>query len=239
MAYRNLKSFLPFLRDRLTDSMLVDTDRWLAGGGNPSDVLHDLLGTGFTAEFLSVVYVSFLIFVPVSLAVSMVWSDDLSRGAWYVSALCFNWILATAAYYLLPSLGPIYVEESSFTDLPMTATSDLQESLYENRLEVLVDPNATQSMQGIAAFASLHVSIVFTAALMAHLVRLPRPFRWLLWAYVGFTGLATVYFGWHYILDVPAGLAIGALSVWLAAMATGIIRFPGRRRETEKLQPMA
>ncbi|PVE19177.1 inositol phosphorylceramide synthase [Arthrobacter sp. Bz4] len=239
VAYRNLKSFLPFLRDRLTDSMLVTTDRWFAGGGNPGDVLHDLLGTGFAAEFLSVVYVSFLIFVPVSLAVAMVWSDDLSRGAWYVSALCFNWILGTAAYYLLPSLGPIYVEESSFTDLPVTATSDLQDSLYDNRLAVLVDPHATESVQGIAAFASLHVSIVFTAALMAQLVRLPRPVRWLLWAYVALTGLATVYFGWHYILDVPAGLAIGGLSVWLAALATGIIRFPGRSRDIAKLRPMA
>ncbi|MBG6180773.1 phosphatase PAP2 family protein [Arthrobacter sp. CAN_A1] len=239
VAYRNLKSFLPFLRDRLTDSVLVNTDRWFAGGSNPSDVLHELLGTGITAEVLSVIYVSFLIFVPVSLAVAMVWSDDLSRGAWYVSALCFNWILGTATYYMLPSLGPIYVEESSFADLPVTATSALQDSLYENRLAVLVDPHATQSVQGIAAFASLHVSIMFTAALMAHLIRLPRPVRWLLWIYVSLTGLATVYFGWHYILDVPAGLAIGGLSVWLAALATGRLHRPGRRRADKKLHPSA
>ncbi|MBG6192321.1 membrane-associated phospholipid phosphatase [Arthrobacter sp. CAN_A212] len=239
VAYRNLKSFLPFLRDRLTDSMLVDTDRWFTGGGNPSDILHELLGTSFTAEFLSVVYVSFLIFVPLSLAVAMVWSDDFSHGAWYVSALCFNWILGTATYYLLPSLGPVYVEESSFADLPITATSELQDSLYENRLAVLVDPHATQAVHGIAAFASLHVSIVFTAALMAQLVGLPKPVRWSLWAYVVFTALATVYFGWHYILDVPAGLAIGGLSVWLAALATGIIRFPSRRRNIPKLRPTA
>jgi membrane-associated phospholipid phosphatase len=30
-----------------------------------------------------------------------------------------------------------------------------------------------------------------------------------------------VYFGWHYLLDVVAGLVIGGAAVWLAALMTG------------------
>ncbi|MCQ1951506.1 MULTISPECIES: phosphatase PAP2 family protein [Arthrobacter] len=221
MSYRNLKSFLPFLQEHLTDPMLEDSDKWLAGGNYPGDVLHNLLGTGFSADLLSGVYMLFMVFVPVSLAAALVWSNNLQRGAWYATALSFNWILGTVSYYALPSMGPVYYDAAPFADLPETAVSGLQDSLYENRIEVLADPFATDNVHGIAAFASLHTSIVFTAALVAHLTRLPKVAQWIMWIYVVLTTLATVYFGWHYVLDVVAGLALGAVSVWLAAKAVG------------------
>lgn len=227
VTYRNLKSFLPFLRERVMDRTLLVMDQWVTGGHHPGDILQQLLGTGISADVLSTVYMSYLIFVPLSLAAALVWSNNLSHGAWYVSALSFNWILGAATYYALPSLGPIYFERAHFADLPDTAVSNLQDSLYRNRVTVLADPHATQAVHGIAAFASLHVSVVFTAALIAHLVRLPKPARWILWAYVVLTALATVYFGWRYLLDVPAGLAVGGLSTWLAARA-----IDGRRQRS-------
>ena len=219
VSYRNLKSFLPFLRDHLSDPALVASDLWLAGGRHPGDLLHELLGTGVSAQVLSFVYILFLFFVPFSLAASLVWSHHLARGAWYVNALSLNWILGTLSYYAIPSLGPIYVEEFRFADLPVTETSQLQDSLWDNRLEVLAGPHLTQSVHGIAAFASLHVSIVFTAALVAELTRLPRPARWVTWTFFALTAVATVYFGWHYVVDVVAGVAIGALAVWLGGLA--------------------
>jgi membrane-associated phospholipid phosphatase len=36
--------------------------------------------------------------------------------------------------------------------------------------------------------------------------------------------LATIYFGWHYIVDDIAGLAIGGAAVLLAALGTGRFR---------------
>lgn len=220
VSYRNMKSFLPFVRDRVADPLLQTSDRWLTGGHHPGDVLQQILGTGVSAHVLSSVYVSYLIFVPMSVAAALVWSRQLSQGAWYVAALSFNWILGAASYYAIPSLGPIFVERTHFTDLPRTAVTDLGESLYRSRVRVLADPHATQSVHGIAAFASLHVSVVFTAALVAHLIRLPVVLRAILWTYLLLTALATVYFGWHYLVDVIAGFALGALATWLAWQAT-------------------
>ncbi|MCC9175862.1 phosphatase PAP2 family protein [Arthrobacter sp. zg-Y179] len=235
MSYRNLKSFLPFLQEHLTDPLLEDSDKWLAGGNYPGDVLHNLLGTGFSADLLSGVYMLFMVFVPVSLAAALVWSNNLQRGAWYATALSFNWILGTVSYYALPSMGPVYYDAAPFADLPETAVSGLQDSLYENRIEVLADPFATDNVHGIAAFASLHTSIVFTAALVAHLTRLPKAAQWIMWIYVVLTTLATVYFGWHYVLDVVAGLALGAVSVWLAAKAVGAGR--AEKEATPDVEP--
>ena len=218
VSYRNLKSFLPFLRDHLSDPALKESDRWLALGQHPGDVLHGLLGTAVSAEVLSFVYMFFLPFVPVTLAAALVWSNDLVRGAWYVNALSLNWIIGTASYYAIPSLGPIYVERYRFIDLTDTEVSRLQQALWDNRLEVLAGPHATEAVHGIAAFASLHVSIVFTAALVAQLSHQPRPVRWAMWVFFVLTAIATVYFGWHYVVDVFAGLVVGGLAVWLGAL---------------------
>ena len=221
VAYRNIKSFLPFVNSAEFDDFLSSLDRTLLFGHRPAVVLHDILGTGVAAHALSTVYVFYLFFVPLSLAAALVWSTDIYKGFWYVTALCLNWVLGAASYYLLPSLGPVYLHRSDFDDLPETGASALQSSLLWGRWDVLTDPHATEAVHGIAAFASLHVSVVFTAALIAHRLGMNRWLRWAMWIYTLLTAVATVYFGWHYLADDIAGVAIGYLSVALGAKATG------------------
>lgn len=220
LSYRNIKSALPFARPDTLDRELLALDEALGLGRSPSSLLHDLLGTGVAAHVLSAAYLLFLAFVPLSLAAALVWGRSARIGAWYVTALCLNWLLGTATYYLVPSLGPVFVEPAAYADLPSTGVSALQQSLAQARLEVLADPAGADAMAGIAGFASLHCSIVFTAALVAHLVGLPRLVRWSLWAFLGLTLLATTYFGWHYVVDDVAGLVLGAVAVLVARSAT-------------------
>jgi PAP2 superfamily len=235
VAYRNIKSFLPFVNSNLHDDLLTDLDRWMMFGQRPAVVLHDLLGVDFAAHALSSVYVFYLFFVPISLAFALVWSRDVHKGFWYVTALCLNWVLGAASYYVLPSLGPAYAHPGDFTMLPDTGVASLQSSLLMGRYQVLTDPHATTAVHGIAAFASLHVSVVLTAALIAHRIGLPRWVRAALWFYTGITVVATVYFGWHYLADDVAGAVIGYVSVALAARATGFDMWSLRRIPPEKL----
>jgi membrane-associated phospholipid phosphatase len=221
VSYRNLKSFLPMLTDGLHDRSLLELERVAALGSDPATILHQFLGTGVAAEALSLVYMSFLVFVPVSLGAALVWSRDLHRGLWYVTALGINWILGAAVYFLVPTMGPIFVEPTLFSALPTTGVSELQATLMAERTEVLAGPQATEAVHGIAAFPSLHVSIAFTAAAIASLVGLPRWVSASLWGFVGLTTVATIYFGWHYVVDDVAGVALGAVAVWGGALATG------------------
>ena len=234
VSYRNIKGALPFARDGLVDGWLLVLDRAMTLGVDPSTVLHTVLGTGVTAHVLSAVYLAFLAFVPLSLAASLVWARDSARGAWYVTALCLNWSLGAAAYYLLPSLGPVYARPGLFADLPVTGVTRLQESLLQNRVEVLTDPWVTNALHGIGAFASLHVSIVFTAALVAHRMGLAAVVRWSMWVFFALTAVSTVYFGWHYLLDDVAGVGLGWFSVWLAGHATGQQKTAPARQETRE-----
>jgi hypothetical protein len=152
---------------------LLRLDREIAMGDDPADILHQVLGTEAAAHFLSFVYVAWIVFIPLSLAAALVWTRDARRGIWYVTAVSFDWMLGAATYYLVPSVGPIYERPGSFAELPDTASSRLAGVLLDARLEVLADPHSSEQVQTIAAFASLHVGILVTAAL-SPLVR-PRP----------------------------------------------------------------
>jgi membrane-associated phospholipid phosphatase len=221
VGYRNLKGFLPFAREGTADMSLLALDRAMGLGSAPSSLLHSVLGTGIAAHVLSLVYVAFLVFVPVSLGVSLVWSRQVRSGYLYVTVLCLNWVLGALSYYLLPSLGPAFVRPELFSGLPATEVSYLQDMLVHDRQAVLGDPHAYGRVQAIAGFASLHVAIVFSAALVAHVLELHRLLLAALWLFLVLTVLATIYFGWHYLVDDVAGLVIGAAAVWLGARVTG------------------
>ena len=56
LAYRNLKSFMPFVNGANHDQALLDAERWFFFGNDPATILHDILGTGAIAHVLSFVY---------------------------------------------------------------------------------------------------------------------------------------------------------------------------------------
>ncbi|WP_210438455.1 phosphatase PAP2 family protein [Nocardioides xinjiangensis] len=227
VAFRNLKGYLPFVDDRLWDTELARADRLLWLGHDPADVLHQVLGTGWAAWLMSGVYVLWIGLVPATLAVALVWTRRSLAGAFYVTAVSFNWLLGVVVYYLVPSLGPVYSRPGEFADLSPTFNTRVQEWLLQDRVDVLAGPWDTRSVQTIAAFASLHVAITVTACLVAEVLRLPSWVRAGSWVFAVLTSVSTVYLGWHFFVDVLGGAVIGAAAVVLAARATG---HPLRRR---------
>lgn len=222
VSYRNLKSVLPIYREGvLYDQQLLQLDNWMGGGNDPAVILHDLLGTGFAAHLLSGVYLSYLLLVPLSLGVFLVFSRNYTIGAWYATTLSLNWVLGVVSYYTLPTLGPVFARPEMYSALPETGVSRLQEALIENRIEYISDPVGSDSIQGVAGFASLHVSVTFAAALFLVRTNQKLFIRTIAWIFFGVTCVATLYFGWHYILDDIAGVLIGWATVTIGAWATG------------------
>lgn len=225
VSYRNLKNFLPFIMSsdgspRKYDRALHRLDEWLLFGHDLSTVLHSALGTGISAHVLSYIYLFFLPMVPVSVVIWAVWSRNVSFGYWFITAQCLCWALGTLSYYAVPTLGPNFYYPSLYTDLPHTGVKDLQDALYDGRQLKLFDP-FTDGVQSVAGFASLHVAITVCVALVGHYTIQTRWLRIGLWAYSGLTVMSTTYFGWHYIADDIAGLAIAVVAVYLAGLATG------------------
>ena len=222
LAYRNLKTMVPLLRpDELVDRQLADLDRVLFLGSDPAGLTHAIFGSGAAAEVLSVIYLFYIPFVPLSLAFALVFSANLRGGMFYATAAALNWPIGALSYIALPALGPVYYVPEDFRDLPVTGVSELQGILLDQRVEFLADPSVTGTAQSIAAFASLHVSVILTAVLAAYLLGFGRRTRLGLWVLLWSTVLATVYFGWHYFVDDVAAVAIALLALWLASKLTG------------------
>ncbi len=171
VSYRNIKNFLPFImRDgdgppTKYDYALHRFDHWLLFGHDPSSLLHQWLGTGISAYVLSWVYLIFLPMVPVSVVIWAVWSRNVSFGYWFITAQCICWALGTASYYAIPTLGPNFFFPWLYSDLPDTGVAKLQDSLFYARTNILFNPFA-DGVQSTAGFASLHVAITVSLALV-------------------------------------------------------------------------
>lgn len=226
VSYRNLKNFLPFIMSdgdgppTKYDYALHRFDEWLLFGHDPSNLLHSVLGTGISAHVLSAIYLFFLPMVPLSIVIWAVWSRNVSFGYWFITAQCLCWALGTASYYAIPTLGPNFFFPWLYSDLPDTGVAQLQDALFYGRQNILFDPFA-DGVQSVAGFASLHVAITMCVALVGHYTLRTRALRIGLWSFAGVTLISTTYFGWHYIADDIAGLAIALIAVYLAALGTG------------------
>lgn len=232
VSYRNLKSDLPLVRGVHFDTQMLNVDYSLFFDHNPAPVLHNLLGIGFSAQVLSVAYVAYLPLIPLTLGAFLVWGKDVSMGAWYSTSLSLNWVLGAVSYYCIPTLGPAFVQQSMFADLPDTSAAALQRGLFHAAARFYDDPSGG-STYGIAGFASLHVSVVVSLCLFLHLTRQRRIIQTLGWFYLVLVVLATIYFGWHYLSDDVAGAFIGWASVAIAAVATGNTKKQLARRRAE------
>lgn len=228
VAFRNLKSYVPFVTDRIADPELASLDRLLWLGNNPAVALHEMLGTTWANWVMAGVYLVWIGLVPASLAIALVWTRRSTAGAWYVTAISIDWALGVVLYYAVPSLGPIYSSPEWFDSLAHTPNTSVHQMLLEDRIEVLAGPWDTGSVQTIAAFASLHVAVMVTICLMTEQMRLPSLVRITAWTFLALTIVATIYLGWHFFVDVIGGIGVGAAAFVLAARATGN---PLRRRD--------
>ena len=220
VSYRNLKNFLPRVNPTMHDIALDHIDKFLMFGSTPAVVLHAVLGQDVAAHVLATVYLLFLPVSPVSLIVYLVWSRNISWGYWYATAQCLAWMFGTISYYLLPTLGPNFAFPFRYRDLEPTQVTSLLQSLYNARMSV-IHPGNSDAIQSVAGFASLHVGIILTLALIVQYTVRHVWLRRLMWVYFALTVVSTLYFGWHYISDDIAGAGIAWLSVWLGAKATG------------------
>lgn len=224
VSYRNLKNYLVFVRGRQTsqgDYELHKLDHFLLFGHDPGVLLHQLLGTGFAAQVLSIDYLFFLPLVPISVTVWLVWSRNVSFGYWFVTAQCIAWTLGTASYYMIPTMGPNFAFEWIYKSVNNSGAGQLVEALWWGRYYVKYDPLTTTGVQSVAGFASLHVAITLMMALVGQYTLRHRVLRVALWVYMGVTVVSTTYFGWHYIADDIAGALIAFVSFYVGGIASG------------------
>jgi hypothetical protein len=216
LTYHNLKSWDVLNAPR--DHDLTTVDRWLFLGHSPAVLLHDLLGQDFAAHVLLAIYEAFPTMVVLVVAGS-VFTPRLRDGATVLASLIWVWILGTASYYAVPSLGPFYDRPQDFAGLAHTKATSTQALYMAQRDHLLAHPHAADAFAQVSAFASLHVGVTTVIMLMAAHLGFRRTAR-VLGVYLALVCVATVYLGWHFVVDDIAGLFIGWAAVRLGILTT-------------------
>jgi hypothetical protein len=244
-SYRNLKSQLPFVEGsgHIFDRPLFSLDRALFLGHDPGLVLHDAFGTGFAAEFFSLVYVWFMPLTPFALAVWLVWSRNIGFGYWFAGSQCAAWAMGIVSYYALPSLGPGFEHPWLYASVDHTTAERLMTSLANSRVWAIDTTaptlrGATSTFSGVAAFASLHMAITLLVALMVQFTTTLRWLKIVIWVNTVLTSVAIVYLGYHYLADVIAGVAIALVAFYTGGWASRQ-SFTRQRAPAPRLQETA
>lgn len=228
ISYRNLKSWDAFNTPR--DHDLAAVDRWLFLGHTPAAVLHDLLGRSTAmADVLAHVYGLFPQLVSLAIVAAPAFITRTRRGMVMLTAGMWAWIIGTVSYYAVPSLGPAFTAAADFAGLPHTDIPDHVATYWQQRVDFLANPSDPSAFVSISAFASLHVGLTFMMVLMAAYYR-KKVLTAVLTVYLVAVMASTVYFGWHFFVDVVAGLVLGAAAVALGHVTVYPDTFLRRRR---------
>ncbi len=213
-SYHNLKSWDVLNAPR--DEMLLAWDKWLFFGHSPHVLLHDLLGTHVAAYVLMIIYESFGTMVLIAIPMPLVFCTRIRDGYVAITSALWVWIFGVGCYYLIPSLGPFQSAPEEFARLPHTMIQDTQARYMDQRSHLLADPQAHDAFAQVSAFASLHVGVTTVIFLMCAYYGLRRT-TIAMGVFLFCTVIATVYLGWHFFVDDPAGIAIAVLACYLGA----------------------
>ena len=197
-VYAHLKVAVPAMHPGTADALLQKMDRWLIGR-NLSLRMETLVHPALT-EFFSACYILFFPYLLLSVIVYCV--GDLETFKKFTTGLFSIYGLGFLGYTLLPAQGPHLVMTDQFS-VPLTGGWITHWNAEIVRL----------GSNHVDVFPSLHCAV---SSFFLFFDRVHKPWRFKLYL-VPCVGLwiSTIYLRYHYCVDLTAGFALSAVSLWL------------------------
>jgi hypothetical protein len=212
VAFNWSKSVLPVAVPFWADVALADFDEVIFGMA-AWEWAYRLAGNAS-----GLFYWTYALWAPLQVAVllALIFSRQSSRRSCLLVAYLLTWIIGGALSFAVSSAGPLFYGPLGFGDRfnSLISQPHLQRFpetayyLWQNYVNLSALPAA-----GISAFPSLHVAIAVWVALALR--------HWLGWIYPAIITFGSILFGWHYILDAPAGMIVAILAYYLAQKILG------------------
>lgn len=219
-AYSHLKAVLPRINPVLTDPELLRVDEILGFGRAWNERLGAIRAPWFVA-LMDWAYLSFFFYFPAAMGTAL-FRADVEMLEEVIQGFALVFVLGLLGYYLLPSLGTIYTHPEWHQAARGTQSWAVRDALLRQQAAIALGrPARIHAFFGIAAFPSLHVA----HALLAFAVlrrRFPRA-AWFVVPPFVLMFVATLFFGWHYLVD-----HLGALVVAWGALR--LVRWDHSRR---------
>lgn len=212
-AYFTFKLWIPHLRPSTYDAWLWSVDRQYHG------IVERCISIRKSLEFLIPYETNAYMFVYVAtFYVGIVGQARLAPDYFreLVLACMLMQVIGTVGYLAFPAVGPFIYEAG--TNPVITAQQKAMYAFYQSSVAFgpgwLRDHGANAFTAGLAAMPSLHVSGMTLFFLNAcRRTRRLAPAYGVLLVYICIAAVAN---RWHYLLDVPAGVLVAAVSLFLA-----------------------
>ena len=202
---------------RTLNTHVAGLERWLFGGQLPSILLQehffDPNHLRWHDYFLTGIHWSYFL-VPHAVAVRL-WQKDPVLFRRYLGAMTLLLAVGLGIYFLIPSNPPWLAPDPVNSPAAVQVARIMEPvgkalggGLYAASYRVVGESNP------IAAMPSIHMAITFLLPFVAGATG--RRWRLLALVYAALMGLALVYLGEHYVIDVAVGMLIAAYG-WFAA----------------------
>jgi len=210
----NLKAGIPLFRVYAWDRAALQLDTLMFFGKSPYLLLHNLFPPARHTLFFEQFYFFFFYFNSLGLCGAFVFGSP--RYLFKVTnTVVMAGYIGLVIYWLFPTLGPCFFNETAYIFNQMPENSALKPILYNQFRSMITSPTSFKVglFNGIAAFPSLHVanSLIYLVYLWPRQRFLTTlnilPFILLC--------VSTVYLGWHYVIDLPAGALVGLVAVFI------------------------
>lgn len=191
---------------------VIAADRWLGGGVVPTVALQEsfyTLGNPTAWDYYTLLIHFTYFFVPHLFAFTL-WTRDRSLFRRYVVAALAAYYAGLIACALLPTAPPWLAGQTGALPHVFRVAEDVYGGVSP---EVYDYAYAVAGTNAVAAMPSLHQAIAVLIALAA--TRIHPVAAMLGWAYAVSMGVALVYTGEHYVVDLLAGAALAGVMWWI------------------------
>ena len=215
----------------------LDADRLIGLGQVPTVWLQQHLYTagspGVHDWFLMSVYFTF--FAGPHLALLVLWQSDRQLARSFVVALLATLFLGLTVIALVPTAPPWMAAQEGLTEPVHRVVREIADGVSQSAYE---RGEQVAGSNPVAAMPSLHMAVAVVLAIT--LIRGRRGLVRVAVPYMAAMGLALVYLGEHYVVDVIAGLATGLIGYRAADLLLGVYRADEVVAETEaEAEPQA
>ena len=204
-SYFLLRLILPAVSSRAVDGHLFAFDMSVLRV-EPS-LAWDKFVTPVTTEWFAFFYFGYFFVLAVHVLPFLLFVKRSDIAARFALGIFMVFCLGHLGYMVVPGFGP-------YRYLAIEFHHELTGGFFWGLVKETVEVGGAQK----DIFPSLHTAVpTFFAFFSFRFHQSFRPFRYT-WPLVGFVAVqiifATMFLRWHYLVDIFAGLALAALSVW-------------------------
>ena len=218
-VFIELKHATPLVNHAVFDAQLAQSEKSFFGGQYAAEKLINVLGASWT-HGLSEVYGYWYPYLAVAVVSMLLARSSKLKQEFFLSfSLC--WFFGILIVYCYPTWGPCFSAPDVFAQLPATHMTSVQTELWKAKLQLDVNPKDSGAIFLISGLPSLHLAVALLCSV--YLKAVNGLLAAASWVFVVLTAIATIYFGWHFVMDDLAAVPLVMVSVFVARYACRVV----------------